>query len=60
MFIHTHIVMLLRYLPSLDGKLKRFVTKNLKSGCQTRVRLTLVHVRAALPEGDQLMSSPPV
>ena len=41
--LYIHVVVLLKFLPSLDGKLERFVTKkNGKSGCQTRVRQTIV------------------
>ena len=39
--LYIQAVVLLRHLPSLDGKLKRFVTKKGESGCQTRVRLTI-------------------
>ena len=33
--LYIHNLVLHRGLPSLDGKLERFVTKNGKSGCQT-------------------------
>ena len=39
--LYIHVVVLLTCLPSLDGKLERFVKKNGKSGCQTRVRHTI-------------------
>ena len=40
--LYIHVVVLQRGLPSLDGKLERFVTKkNGKSSCQTRVRQTI-------------------
>ena len=39
--LYIHEVVLLRFLPSLDIKLECFVTKNGKSGCQTRVRQTI-------------------
>ena len=39
--LHIYIVVLLTCLPSLDGKLERFVTKSGKSDCQTRVRQTI-------------------
>ena len=40
--LYIHILVLPRGLPSLDGKLKRFLTKkNGKSCCQTRIRQTI-------------------
>ena len=38
MFIHT----LSNASKIFDGKIERFITKNGKSGCQTRVRQTIV------------------
>ena len=38
---NLYVVVLPRGLPSLDGKLERFVTKSGKSDCQTRVRQTI-------------------
>ena len=40
--LYIHAVVLQGGLPSLDGKLKYFVTISGKSGCQTRVRQTIV------------------
>ena len=41
--LYIHALVLQRGLPSFDGKLERFVTKSGKSGCQTRVRQTIVN-----------------
>ena len=41
--LYIHVVVLQRCLQSLDDRLKRFVTKNGKGGCQTRVRQTIVY-----------------
>ena len=42
-WIHTRSSAPVRCMPSFDIKLERFVTKNGKSGCQTRVRETIAN-----------------
>ena len=44
MFVHARISAPNRFAKCFDGKLERFVTKSGKSGCQTRVRQTIVCV----------------
>ena len=45
-WLYIHVVVLQSNLLGLDGKLQRLVTKKIgKSGCQTRVRQTIVLLR---------------
>ena len=58
--LYIHVVVLLTCLPSLDGKLERFVTKKVPSDCQTRVKQTidiLQHICVCTLPGQVVLKS---